>query len=88
MTEKPFVHKAAFANVKTSFTYHENVAKLIFKLLNKKGVLNIGGPASFVYDFVKKENKKIVKKKLGKNENIGLPFDSSINISRLKKIIK
>ena len=88
MTEKPFVHKFAFSNVKTSFTYHENVAKIIFKLLNKKGVLNIGGPASFIYDFVKKENKKIIKKKLGKNENIGLPFDSSIDLSRLMKIIK
>ena len=88
MTEKPFVHKFAFSNVKTSFTYHENVAKILFKLLNKKGVLNIGGPASFIYDFVKKENKKIVKKKLGKNENIGLPFDSSIDLSKLMKIIK
>ncbi len=88
MTEKPFVHKFAFSNVKTSFTYHENVAKILFKLLNKKGVLNIGGPASFIYDFVKKENKKIIKKKLGKNENIGLPFDSSIDLSKLMKIIK
>ena len=28
MTEKPFVHKKAFTNVKTSFMYHEDVAKI------------------------------------------------------------
>ena len=33
MTEKPFVHKVAFSNVKTSFTYHENVASVLFKLI-------------------------------------------------------
>jgi len=36
MTEKPFVHKVAFSNIKTSFTYHENIAKILFKLINKK----------------------------------------------------
>ena len=41
-----------------------------------------------IYDFVVKENSKIIKKKLGKNENIGIPFDSSIDLSRLKKIVK
>ena len=42
MTEKPFVHNKAFANVKTSFMYHDDVAKMLFKLLRKKGVLNLG----------------------------------------------
>ena len=88
MTERPFIHKKAFANVKTSFLYHDEVAKILFKLINKRGVINVGGSTKYIYDFVKKENKKIIKKKLGKNENIGLPFDSSINISRLKRIIK
>ena len=34
MTEKPFVHSKAFANVKTSFAYHDEVAKFLFKILN------------------------------------------------------
>ena len=33
MTEKPFVHKFAFANVKSNFIYQEEVATLLFKLL-------------------------------------------------------
>jgi len=88
MTEKPFVHKVAFSNVKTSFTYHENVASVLFKLINKTGIINVGGPSSSIYDFVKKDNKFIIKKKLKSSSNIGLPFNSSINISKMKKIVK
>ena len=43
MTEKPFVHKKAFANIKTSFLYQEEVLKILFKIFNKKGIYNIGG---------------------------------------------
>ena len=42
MTQKPFVHDKAFANVKTSFIFHEDVVKILFQLLNKKGVINLG----------------------------------------------
>ena len=58
MTEKPFVHKKAYANVKSNFIFQEDAAKIIFKLLNKKGIINAGGPAQSVYNFVKKNNKK------------------------------
>ena len=87
MTEKPFVHKAAFANVKNSFIYQEVVAKILFQLLDKKGVINIGGKTQYIYDFIKKENKGIKKLYLKKNINSGVPFDSSINILKLKKIL-
>ena len=88
MTEKPFVHKKAFANVKTSFIYHEEAAKILFNLLNKKGVINVGGKSQTIYDFVKKNNKKIKKIYLKKNSNSIMPFDSSMNLSKLKKNIK
>ena len=87
MTEKPFVHKSAFANVKTSFMYHEDVAKILFKVLYKKGIINIGGNPQYIYDFAKKENLKIKKKFLKKMNNYGVPMDSSMNLSKLKKII-
>jgi len=88
MTEKPFVHKVAFSNVKTSFTYHENIAKILFKLINKKGIINVGGPSSSVYDFARKENKNIINRKLRKDNKIGLLFNSSINVAKIKKNIK
>ena len=88
MTEKPFVHKKAFANVKTSFAYHDEVAKILFKILNQKGILNVGGKSKTIHEFAKKDNKNVKKTYLKKNSNLGMPFNSSINISKLKKIIK
>ena len=88
MTEKPFVHKKAFANVKTSFIYQEDVAKILLKVINKKGILNIGGKAKFIYDFAKLDNKYIKKTYMKKKTNSPLPFDSSLNIRKLNRIIK
>ncbi len=88
MTERPFVHKKAFVNVKTNFMYHDDVSKILFKLLNKKGIVNIGGKSQYIFDFAKKENPEVKKIYLKKNSNVGIPFDSSINISKLKKILK
>ena len=88
MTEKPFVHKKAFGNVKTSFAYHDEVAKILFKILSQKGILNVGGKTRIIYEFAKKDNKFVKKTFLKKGSNLGMPFNSSINISKLKKLIK
>lgn len=87
MTERPFIHKTAFKNVKTSFIYHDEAARILFKLLNKKGIINVGGNAQYIYDFAKKQNKKVKKSFLKKNSIAHIPFDSSMNISLLKRII-
>ena len=87
MTEKPFVHDRAFANVKTSFIYHEDVAKILFKLLDKNGIINVGGRSQYIYNFAKKDNPKIKKIFLKKNDH-RIPINSSMNLSKLNKIIK
>ena len=87
MSERPFVHKSAFTDIKTNFMYHEEVVKLIPKIINSKGILNIGGKIQSIYDFAKlsKNNvqkakaKKILGKKYFKNQ--------IININKLKLII-
>ena len=43
MTEKPFIHNKAFYDFITNFIFHEDVAKHLFKLINKKGVINVVG---------------------------------------------
>ena len=83
MTEKPFVHKKAYANVRSNFIFQEDAAKIIFKLLNKKGIINVGGPSQTVYNFAKKFNKKI-KKTSGKKI---FPPNPSMNLAKLKKIL-
>ena len=70
MTEKPFVHDKAFANVKTSFMFHEDVVKILFRLLNKKGIINLGGKSQYIYNFAKKSNPKTKKIFLKRNNYI------------------
>ena len=42
MCEKPFVHNFAFSDIKTNFMFHEDVVRIIPKILDKKGTINIG----------------------------------------------
>ena len=88
MTEKPFVHKKAFANVKTSFIFHEDVVKILFKLLNEKGIINLGGKSEYIYNFAKKFNPNVKKIYLKKSINNIMPFNSTINLQKLNNILK
>ena len=87
MTEEPFVHKTAFSDVQTNFIFHEEVANILFKILNYKGVINIGGKIQSPYNFGKKYNKKL-KKNSVKNKIRNFPLKPSMNISKIKKIMK
>ena len=87
MTEKPFVHKKAFANVKLNFIFHEDLVKFLIKLLNKKGIINVGGPTKTVYNFARKYNKKVKKIYVKKNSPYNFPLKPFMNLSKLKKII-
>ena len=88
MTEKPFVHKSAFSDFKTNFIFHEDILPKIMKLINFRGVINIGGKSQSVYNFAKKYNQKIkkisAKKILGKNA----PINIGMNIKKLLKLTK
>jgi len=88
MTEKPFVHNKAFTDFFTNFIFHEYIAKYLFKLINKKGIINVGGKTQSVYKFVKKYNpnvKKLSAKKIFGKEH---PLNPSMNINKLIKILK
>jgi dTDP-4-dehydrorhamnose reductase len=88
MSEKPFIHKKAFNDVETNFMYHEDFAKHLLKLIDKKGIINVGGPKQIVFNFAKKTNLKVkpisAKKMLGKK----FPLKQSMNINKYLKIIK
>jgi dTDP-4-dehydrorhamnose reductase len=84
MCEKPFLHEYAFHDINANFMFHEDVVKIIPKILNKTGVLNIGGKIQSIYSFAKKTNKD-VKKKSGKKL---FPKNVSMNVGRLNKIMK
>ena len=83
MTEKPFIHKKAYSNVKSNFIFQEDAAKIILKVLKKKGILNVGGKSQTIYNFAKKYNKNI--KKTSKKKVF--PPNPSMNLTKLKKIL-
>lgn len=89
MSERPWIYPKAFINVKTNFLYHDEVIRILPKLLNKKGIINVGGNDKSIYNFAKKTN-PTVKKFLYSNQSskVKMQKDSSINIKKLKKIIK
>jgi dTDP-4-dehydrorhamnose reductase len=84
MCEKPFLHEYAFHDINANFIFHEEVVKIIPKILDKTGVLNIGGKIQSIYSFAKKTNKN-VKKKSGKKL---FPKNVSMNVGKLNKIMK
>ena len=88
MTEKPFIHKKAFKNVKTNFIFHENIVPILFKILDKKGVINLGGKRQSVFDFAKETNPKVKKIYLNDFTKKIVPIDSSMNLKKLKNILK
>ena len=51
MTEKPFKHPKALADAVTSFMYQEDFKDILFRLINKKGVINVGGEAQTIFNF-------------------------------------
>ena len=83
MTEKPFIHKKAYSNVKSNFIFQEDAAKIILKVLKKKGILNVGGKSQTIYNFAKKYNKNI-KKIFSKGE---FPLRTDMRLKKIRKIL-
>ena len=86
MTEKPFLYKKAFSNLKTNYMFHEDLVKILPKLINKKGIINVGGKTQSVYSFAKSQDKTIRKIKAIKNNLI--PLNQTMNLTKLKKLLK
>ena len=83
MTEKPFIHKEAYANVKSNFIYHNQLINIFLKIIEKKGVFNIGGKTQTIYNFAK-QTKINVKKKISKGE---YPLNQHMNLNKIKKYL-
>ena len=82
MTEKPFIHKSAYVNVRSNFIFHSDFIKIFMRLINKKGIYNIGGKSQTIYNFAKKNNTNI-KKIFSKGE---FPLMQSMNLNKISKL--
>ena len=86
MTEKPFLYKKAYSNLKSNFMFHEELVKILPKIINKRGILNVGGKSQSVYLFAKKNNTN-VKKAIAK-KSPALPLNQTMSLAKLRKIIR
>ena len=86
MTEKPFAYKRAYTNLKTNFMFHEDLVNYLPKLINKRGIINVGGKPQSVFKFARQFNKKV--KAIKANRFVKLPLNQTMNINLLKKLIK
>ena len=85
MTEKPFIHKKGYTNLYSNYMYHEDLVKILPRLINKFGIINVGGKLRSVYNFGKLNYKKMLKTKcIDKN----IPLNQTMNLNKLKKILK
>lgn len=87
MNDDYFPHKSAFTNYLTSFLKKTEAARITLNLLDKKGIINIGGKKQSAYNFAKDLNSKIKKIKLKKKDKILLGLDTSMSINKLSKIL-
>ena len=85
MTEKPFPYKKAYSNLKSNFMYHEDLIKILPKIIKKKGIINVGGKSQSIFQFAKKFNRKVIKIKA--NTKNKLPLNQTMSLLKLKKIL-
>ena len=86
MCERPFLHDHAFYDIKTNFMFQDEVAKIIPKILDKKGIINIGGKIQSVYDFAKKTKKDVLKIKVDPDRL--RPIDADLQVPDIEKFKK
>ena len=83
LTEYPFKHKKAFSDVKSNFIYHKDFIPILFRIINKKGIINVGTKSQTIFNFVKKDKKNIIK---SKSKGI-MPKRVDMNLGKLIKNI-
>ena len=88
LCQKPFPHPKALADIKKSYMYMDDAADIIIKLIDKFGVINVGGDSMSPYEFVKKDNINIEKIYLENITDVGMGKDSSMDITKMKNLLK
>ena len=84
MTEKPFAYKHGYTNLLSNYMFHEDLVKILPKIIDKFGIINIGGKSRSVYSFAKVHNSKIIKLKCVDKK---IPLKQTMNLKKLKKIL-
>tara|TARA_Y100001963_G_C6735912_1_gene426372 strand:- start:550 stop:1266 length:717 start_codon:yes stop_codon:yes gene_type:complete len=87
MNKNPFPHKKALTDVISSHMFNDDAAKITLKLLNEYGIINVGGKAQSVYDFVKEYDSSIGKITREEVTDVDMCIDGSMNIEKMKSLL-
>tara|TARA_B100000085_G_scaffold223515_1_gene208673 strand:+ start:924 stop:1646 length:723 start_codon:yes stop_codon:yes gene_type:complete len=87
MNRKPFPHPKALKDMRKSLMYIEDAAIVTLKLLNERGIINVGGKSQSVYDFVKNENPNVEPIYLRDISDVNMATDCSMNTKKMKEVI-
>ena len=88
MNDDSFPHTYAFSNYYSCFLRKSDAARITLKLLNKKGIINLGGKIQTAYNFAKKLNPKVKKAKINSQIKQLIGTNTSMNTNKLKRLIK
>ena len=66
--------------------FHEELVKILPKIINQKGILNIGGKAQSIFSFAKKNNSKI--RGIKAKKKLAFPLNQTMSLAKLKRIIR
>tara|TARA_R110002110_G_scaffold378041_2_gene588515 strand:+ start:2042 stop:2770 length:729 start_codon:yes stop_codon:yes gene_type:complete len=83
----PFPHPRAAIDIRKSLMFDEDAAPIILRLLDETGVINVGGEARSVYDFVSETNPSIGKISSKEILDVKIAPDTSMDITKLKKAL-
>ena len=85
--DNPFPHDKAAVDVRKSFMFNNEAAKVILGLLEENGVINVGGEGRSVYDFVSTFNPKVEKLERANIPDVKIAPDTTMDITRMKNIL-
>jgi dTDP-4-dehydrorhamnose reductase len=87
LCQRPFPHPKALVDVKKSYLYMDKAANIILKLINEKGIINVGGEAMSPFEFIKQDNPNVKKISLNEIKDVKMGKNASMDISKMKKIL-
>tara|TARA_B110000858_G_scaffold179630_1_gene216500 strand:+ start:117 stop:824 length:708 start_codon:yes stop_codon:yes gene_type:complete len=85
MTEKPFIHKKGYINLFSNYMYHEDLVKILPKIIDQYGIINVGGKTRSIFNYGKISNKKLLRIKCNDKK---IPLKQTMNLNKLKRILK
>ncbi len=85
--DKPFPHKKAATDVKKSLLFNDEAGEIILKLINEKGIINVGGEARTVYDFAHEHDSTTQKLSKEDIDDVNIAPDTTMNITKMRSLI-